>query len=244
MTRKTRWIAGISAAVVVVAAGAGFALWQVFAGDAPPPVALTSLPPSSASSASGSASSGGGSADGTWTIDAASGSLADGSSTYAGYRVQEELSGIGANTAVGRTQNVTGSMTIDGTTITDLEITVDMATLASDDDRRDNSLRERGLQTGQFPTATFTLTQPIEVGDVPKDGQAIEVSAVGDLTLHGVTKQVSVPIHAQIDGDTIQAIASVDVALADYDIEAPTGFLVLSIADTGTIELHLLFQKA
>jgi polyisoprenoid-binding protein YceI len=141
MTRKTRWIAGISAAVVVVAAGAGFALWQVLAGDAPPPVALTSLPPSSASSASGSASSAGDGADGTWTIDAASGSLADGSSTYAGYRVQEELSGIGANTAVGRTQNVTGSMTIDGTTITDLEITVDMTTLASDDDRRDNSLR-------------------------------------------------------------------------------------------------------
>jgi polyisoprenoid-binding protein YceI len=244
MTRKTRWVAGITAAVVVVAAGAGFALWQVFAGDAPPPVALTSLPPSSASSASGSASSGGGGADGTWTIDAASGSLADGSSTYAGYRVQEELSGIGANTAVGRTQNVTGSMTIDGTTITDLEIKVDMTTLASDDDRRDNSLRERGLQTGQFPTATFTLTQPIEVGDVPKDGQTIEVTAVGDLTLHGVTKQASVPIQAQIDGDTIQAIASADVALADYDIEAPTGFLVLSIADTGTIELHLLFQKA
>jgi polyisoprenoid-binding protein YceI len=244
MTRKTRWIAGISAAVVVVAAGAGFALWQVLAGDAPPPVALTSLPPSSASSASGSASSAGDGADGTWTIDAASGSLADGSSTYAGYRVQEELSGIGANTAVGRTQNVTGSMTIDGTTITDLEITVDMTTLASDDDRRDNSLRERGLQTGQFPTAAFTLTQPIEVGDVPKDGQTIEVTAVGDLTLHGGTKQVSVPIQAQIDGDTIQAIASVDVALADYDIEAPTGFLVLSIADTGTIELHLLFQKA
>jgi polyisoprenoid-binding protein YceI len=244
MKRKTRWIVGISAAVVVVAAGAGFALWQVFAGDAPPPVALTSLPPSSASAASGSASSGGGGADGTWTIDAGSGSLADGSSTYAGYRVQEELSGIGANTAVGRTQNVSGSMTIDGTTITDLEITVDMTTLASDDDRRDNSLRERGLQTDQFPTATFALTQPIEVGDAPKDGQTIEVTAVGDLTLHGVTKQVSVPIQAQIDGDTIQAIASVDVALADYDIEPPTGFLVLSIADTGTIELHLLFQKA
>jgi polyisoprenoid-binding protein YceI len=244
MTRTTRWIAGISAAVVVVAVGAGFALWQVFAGDAPPPVALTSLPPSSASSASSSASSGSGGADGTWTIDATSGSLADGSSTYAGYRVQEELSGIGANTAVGRTQTVTGSMTIDGTTITDLEITVDMTSLASDDDRRDNSLRERGLQTDQFPTATFTLTQPIDVGDAPKDGETIEVTAVGDLTLHGVTKQVSVPIQAQIDGDTIQAIASVDVALADYDIERPTGLLVLSIADTGTIELHMLFQNA
>jgi polyisoprenoid-binding protein YceI len=241
MTRKARWVAGISAALVVVAAGAGFALWQVFAGDAPPPVALTTLP---ASASASSTASGDGGADGTWTVDATSGSLADGSSTYAGYRVQEQLSGIGANTAVGRTQSVTGSMTIDGTTITDLEVTVDMTTLASDDDRRDNSLRDRGLQTDQFPTATFTLTEPIEVGDVPKDGQTIEVMAVGDLTLHGVTKQVSVPIQAQIGGGRIQAIATIDVALADYDIEAPTGFLVLSIADTGTIELHLLFQKA
>jgi len=231
--------------VVVVAAVAGFALWQVFGGDAPPPVALTSLSASPSSTASGTSSgSGAGGNDGTWAVDTASGSLADGSSTYAGYRVQEELSGIGANTAVGRTQGVTGSMTIDGTTITDLEITVDMTTLASDDDRRDNSLRERGLETDRFPTATFTLTQPIEVGDVPKDGQTMEVTAVGDLTLHGVTKQVSVPIQAQIDGDRIQAIASIDVALSDYDIEAPTGFLVLSIADTGTIELHLLFEKA
>jgi hypothetical protein len=33
-------------------------------------------------------------------------------------------------------------------------------------------------------------------------------------------------------------------ALADHDIEPPTGFLVLSIADTGTVELHLLFARA
>ena len=62
--------------------------------------------------------------------------------------------------------------------------------------------------------------------------------------LHGVTKQGSVPIQAEITGDRIQAIASFDVALADYDIEPPTGVVILSIADTGTIELHLLFLKA
>jgi len=242
MTRRTRWIAGVATVVVLVAAGAGFAVWQVFGGDAPPPVALSSLA-SSTSSATSTSSGGASGLDGTWTIDAASGSLADGSSTYAGYRVQEQLSGIGANTAVGRTQQVSGSMTIDGTTIAALDITVDMTTLASDDDRRDNSLRDRGLETDRFPTATFSLTEPIEVGSKPADGQTLKLTAVGDLTLHGVTKQVSVPIQAQRSGDTIQAIASVDVALADYDIQPPTGFLVLSIADTGTIELHLLFQK-
>jgi hypothetical protein len=59
-----------------------------------------------------------------------------------------------------------------------------------------------------------------------------------------VTRSVEVSIQAQRNGNEIEAIGSVDVALTDYGIEAPTGFLVLSIANTGTIELHLLFQPA
>jgi polyisoprenoid-binding protein YceI len=244
MTRKARWVTGIAAALVVVIAGAGFAFWQLFGGDAPAPAALTTLPASTASSSTSASGSSGESVGGTWTIDAASGSLADGSSTYAGYRVQEELSGVGANTAVGRTQNVSGTMTIEGTTLMALEVTVDMTTLQSDKTQRDDQLRMRGLETDRFPTATFTLTQPIEVGQEPKAGETVELTAVGDLTLHGVTKQVSVPLQAVVSDGEIQAIASFDVALADYHIEKPTGFLILSIADTGTIELHLLFQKA
>ena len=102
-----------AAAVVVVLAIGGFLLWQVFGGSTPEAASLSSPSLSPAGSASGSAPA---SLDGTWTIDDSTGSLAEGTSTFAGYRVQEELSGIGANTAVGRTQNVTGSMTIDGTT--------------------------------------------------------------------------------------------------------------------------------
>ena len=46
----------------------------------------------------------------------------------------------------------------------------------------------------------------------------------GDLTLHGVTRIVEVSIQAQRNGDEIEAIGNVDVALTDYAIEAPTGF--------------------
>ena len=241
VSRRTKIVGGIVAAVAVVAVG-GVLLWQVFGGDAPAAVSLSSPEAANSAGASqgGSATSG---LAGTWTVDDTTGSLADGSSTFAGYRVQEQLSTIGANTAVGRTQNVTGSMTIDGTTITALSINVDMTTLQSDESRRDESLRSRGLETDAFPTATFTLTQPIDVGKHPKDGERIEVTAVGDLTLHGVTKSVQVPIQAQVKGGEIEAIASVDVVLADYQITPPTGFLVLSIADQGKIEMHLLFQK-
>lgn len=119
-----------------------------------------------------------------------------------------------------------------------------MTTLVSDESRRDNSIRTRGLETSAFPTATFDLTEPIEIGKTPKAGDTFDVDAVGDLTLHGVTQEVTVPIQAKWTGDRIEAVASFDVALTDYDIDPPTGFLVVSIVDKGTIELHLLFQKA
>src|SRR3989454_909902 len=243
MTRKTRVVVGAAVVFVLVLGAGGFALWQLFGGSDPPPVALSSV--SSSTDPSPTATGGpGGSLDGTWTIDATSGSLAEGTSSFAGYRAKEELAGTGANTAVGRTQNVSGSMTIDGTAITAMQVTVDMTTLQSDDSRRDERLRTDGLQTDEFPTATFTLTEPIEVGSVPKERQTIQAVVVGDLTLHGVTRSVRVSIQAQRNGDEIEAIGSVGVALTDYGIQAPTGFLVLSIAYTGTIELHLLFQRA
>ena len=69
----------------------------------------------------------------------------------------------------------------------------------------------------------------------------VEATATGDLTLHGVTREVEVPIQARWNGATIEVVSSFDVALVDHDIEAPVGFLVLSIADTGTVELQLLF---
>jgi polyisoprenoid-binding protein YceI len=240
-SRKGIWIAVAVAAVIAVAVVGAFAL-GVFGGDEPEEVALSSP----TAEATDTASDGGGetgSADGTWVVDATSGSLADGTSTFAGYRIDEELGGVGTNTAVGRTQDVEGSMTVEGTTIAELSVTVDMTTLTSDDDRRDGQLAERGLETASFPTATFELTEPIELDEVPTQGQTITAEAGGDLTLHGVTNEVTVPIEARWDGDTIEAVASFEVALAGYDIEPPVGFLVLSIAETGTVEMHLLFVR-
>ena len=179
-----------------------------------------------------------------WSIDTQSGSFSDFTSTFAGYRMKEELGGIGAHTAVGRTPNVDGSLTIDGTSITAMKVTVDMTTLTSDDHRRDMSIHERGLETDRFPTATFELTQPIDVGSVPTAGKELNLEATGNLTLHGVTKQVTVPIKAQWTGSRIEAVASFPVALADYDITPPVGFLVLSLADQGQVEMHLLFEKS
>lgn len=135
-------------------------------------------------------------------------------------------------------------MTLTDSRVTSLDVSVDMTTLTSDDDRRDGQLHERGLETDAFPTATFSLTQPIDIVKPPGVGETVDATASGDLSLHGVTKQVTVPVQARWNGTEIEIAGSVDITIADYGIERPVGFIVLLIADTGTIEFHLLFDRA
>jgi len=181
---------------------------------------------------------------GTWKVDTSLGSFSDFSSSFVGYRVQEQLASIGANTAVGRTPDVTGMMTISGTTVTAAEFTADLTTLRSDDDRRDGQLRRQGIETATYPTATFKLTSPLDFRGIPADESTITATAIGDFTLHGVTRSVHVELEAKRSADVIVVTGSLPIAFADYDITKPQGFVVLSIDDHGTMEFQLLFTRA
>ena len=218
---------------------------------APPPVGLGSPEPGASAAAtaaplpSGStATIGPGGLDGTWTIDTSIGSFSGFSSSFVGYRVDETFTDQSANTAVGRTPNVSGSLTLAGPTISAVDVTADLTTLESDDDRRDGQLRRQAIQTEQFPASTFKLTSPIDLGSVPAEGATISATVAGELTLHGVTKTVEVPIEATLSGDVVTVIGRIEILFADYDIERPTSFLVLSIEDNGTMEFQLHFRKA
>lgn len=182
--------------------------------------------------------------DGTWTIDPSIGSFGDFSSSFVGYRVEETLANVGANTAVGRTPQVSGSLVLVGSTITSVDVTADLTGLKSDDDRRDGQLARQAIQTSQFPQATFRLTSPIELGSAPPDGQTVNATATGELTLHGLTRTVEVPLQARLSGDVVTVAGLIDLLFADYGIERPTSFVVLSIEDHGTMELQLHFRHA
>ncbi|HEY8217116.1 MAG TPA: YceI family protein [Acidimicrobiia bacterium] len=240
MSRKWWYVIG---ALVLVVAVAGFGIWYfVFRDDSPPAVSIDRASESIDKKESGKSEPARG-LDGTWKIDTSIGSFADFTSSFAGYRVQEELASIGAKTAVGRTPNVDGSFTIDRKEIPKAEFTVDMSTLKSDEDRRDGAIRSQAIETARFPTSTFTLTKPITLDQLPTEGQKISVDATGDLTLHGVTKKVTIPLQAQRTGNVIAVTGQVDIPFADFDIAKPTSFAVLSIEDHGILEVQLFLTK-
>jgi polyisoprenoid-binding protein YceI len=246
----------------VLAAGAlllgAFGIYYLFLRpEGPAAVADATLPPVATdapteAAATGSASAepaatdpgDGTSLDGTWTIDPSIGSFSDFTGSFVGYRVQEELAGIGAQTAVGRTPDVSGSMTVAGTAVTAATIEADLTTLKSDDQNRDRQLGRQGIQSDQFPTATFTITAPIELGSIPADGQEIEVTATGQLTLHGQTQDVEVPMKARLSGDVVAVSGSIPILFADYGIEKPESFKVLSVDDNGVMEFQVFFSRA
>jgi polyisoprenoid-binding protein YceI len=241
-SRRPLWLVAGIVAIALIAGGA-YGLWYVFfRPSGPAAIADSTLTvPSSAAGASAPLTGG---TSGTWKVDTSIGSFSDFTDSWVGYRVQEQLASIGGNTAVGRTPDVSGSLTVDGTKITAVDIQADLTSLKSDDDRRDGQLARQGIQTASFPTATFKLTSPIDLGSVPADGQEVSVTATGDLTLHGQTKSVQFPLKAKLSGSTVVVTGSLDIAFADYGIQKPNSFMVLSIADTATIELQLFFTKS
>lgn len=257
MTRGRKaayWIGGIIAGLVLLVVGGTWAYIHVFSSDPEPAFSLntgtTTAPNPTTTSTAGATASTSGAAS-TATTAATSSSADDGSSndrstwqvadgSQAGYRVKEVLFGQ-STTAVGRTSDVTGSITLDGATVPSGTFSVDMTTVQSDKSQRDGQFQDRIMETSTYPTSTFKLTKPIELGSVPAEGQQIAAKATGDLTLHGTTKTVTFDVQAKKAGSTIQVVGQIPIVFADYNIPNPS-FGPASTDDNGILEFSLVFS--
>jgi polyisoprenoid-binding protein YceI len=119
-----------------------------------------------------------------------------------------------------------------------------MATVTSDEGRRDNQFRGRIMDTDTFPTATFALAEPIGIGSVPTDSKTTRaVTAKGDLTLRGKTRRVTMTLQSRWDGTSIRTVGQLPVVFADYDVPNPS-FPGVSTEDHGIMEVSLIFTRS
>jgi polyisoprenoid-binding protein YceI len=242
-----RWLqVALILAVLGGAAGGGYLLWVVFLHPAGP-AAVTGdglALPSVSGGPLPTPDPPGSQIERSWKVDTSIGSFADFTSSFVGYRVQEELVGIGGNTAVGRTPDVSGSMTTVGLTLTAAQFTANLQGLVSDESQRDSRLRQQSLETDRFPSATFVLTEPITLPADSVPGEIRSVTARGDLTLHGQTHPIEIQLTGKLAGEVLVVVGSLDLTFADFGIEKPESFKVLSVADHGIMEVQLLLTQA
>src|SRR3989442_7629247 len=221
--RRNLILGGVAGTALLGAVALGIGYFVVFAGSSPQKLALSS--PTATPSSTASSDSTPSAAAGSWTV--ASGS-------QAGYRVREQLAGLSApSDAVGRTSSVHGSITIaaDGSTysVTAASITVDVNTPTSDRSVRDQRIHRMGLESDRYPTATFVISTPIALPADAGNGQAFRISATGALTLHGVTRTVTIPIDARLSGSQIELVGSITFPFSDFGMTRPGigGFVVV-----------------
>lgn len=212
------------------------------------PAAATEAPAGGSPDASAEASAAS-AADGPVTPDSLAGAWAVTEGSVVGYRVREQLGGVTALTdAVGRTSDVTGQATLagagDSVQVTAASFTADVTTLKSDNDRRDARIRQMGIESDSYPEASFTLTAPIDVPAPALTGATAQVTLTGDLTIHGVTKPVSIPAQARLTDGVVEIVGSLTFPFADFGMTPPSVGDFVKVEPDATLEFLLRLARA
>jgi polyisoprenoid-binding protein YceI len=156
------------------------------------------------------------------------------------YRVREQLASLDfPSDAVGETRSIQGQVVVhpDGTVDREASrIVIDMTSLESDQDRRDNFLRRNTLETERHPTLTLI---PIALrglpNPLPAEGEHRFV-IVAEMVLKGVTHPTTWDVQATFANGAVLGQASTILTFDRLGLEKPRVRSVLSVADDIRLE--------
>jgi polyisoprenoid-binding protein YceI len=167
--------------------------------------------------------------------------------TKARYKVREQLAGIDfPSDAVGSTEAVTGMLIInpDGSFDPKSKLSVDLKTLSSDQSMRDGYIQGRTLETEKFPTLELVPKRATGLATpVPASGQA-GFRLVSDVTMHGVTKEVTWTVVSTFGNDAIAGRATTTVDFATFNMTKPSLARLLSVDDKIELEVEYRFKRS
>lgn len=231
---------GAGAALVLVLGVIAFVYFVVFPTSSPPRFKLATTPAAQAGKPAPASPAADGKLAGSWAI-------APGSA--AGYRVREKLAFLPAQSdAVGRTSSITGSATLKGPNdaleVNAASFAVDLRTLKSDRSLRDEKLHSVGIESDTYPTATFVLHQPIALPRTAPAGSAFHVNATGALSLHGVTRQETIPLSMRLSGTQLEAVGSITFPWSDFEMTAPSIAGFVNVTEHATMEFDLRLARS
>src|SRR5258706_5555967 len=150
---------------------------------------------------------------------------ADPESSLVTIRVREQLAGFTSmSDAVLTTSAISGGigLTRDGRITADTVLRVDLSTIASDEARRDNFIKQETLNVARYPTAevtvvgTYGLPQPL-----PVSGEWT-FTLVTSMTVHDTTHEVRWDVTGQRVGREIRATARTTVHFGDFGLQRPS----------------------
>ncbi|MGE5175519.1 MAG: YceI family protein [Hyphomicrobiales bacterium] len=151
----------------------------------------------------------------------------------------------------GKTDRIEGEITADPEDLGDsatVRLEVDLASLDTGIDKRNQHMREKHLETDKYPRAIFTgvvIRGPNPARLAP--GKEVPLDVEGTFSLHGVERRihpaVSVTLLEGPGPPRLRIHATFPVSLADYGITRPE-FLFLKLSDTQDVEVEAVASSA
>lgn len=221
---RPRWrgrlaIGGVVVALILVASLVLLSSLQSLVGTPPPALAM---PVAALGDERGTTP-----LDGIWNA---------GPGSIAGYRLPLSMLGQRVMLA-GRTDEVWGSMTVSGTSVSSGSFTVSLARVVSGPTQR------KAAGADAYPTAAFVLVRPVELSAIPPNGVVRQFTAIGNLTMHGVARSVTLTASARRTGGTIDVLADIPVVFTDWSISIPDYGALGTPQSPSTLEVLLRLTR-
>jgi polyisoprenoid-binding protein YceI len=172
--------------------------------------------------------------------------IMDGSASY---KVTEQFVGINFPTdAIGASTTAAGTLVIapDGSISPGSKLTIDLRNLKSDQEQRDTFVKTRTLETDKYPLAEFVPTKiqglPVMI---PTQGQnAFQLT--GNLTIHGVTKEVTFQGIVVFGRDTtvVAGLAKSSFTFETFGLTKPSIGRLMSVDDKIDLDLTFKFKRS
>jgi polyisoprenoid-binding protein YceI len=168
--------------------------------------------------------------------------------TRASYRVTEQFVGINfPSDAVGATETVTGTLYLNADGTIDSaksKMMIDLRTLKSDQDMRDNYLRTRTFEVEKAPMVEFVPKRIQGVpSPLPVQGQA-GFQLTGDMTVKGTTSEVTWNGIATFSQQQVAGRASTNFDFAKFGLAKPAIGRLMSVDDKIVLELEFRLKRS
>ena len=109
-----------------------------------------------------------------------------------------------------------------------VRLTIDAASYNSNIGLRDEDVQENYLEVEQFPLITFTSTGIENGKKTPSPEKPREFTITGILELHGVKKEIRVPVKLTQEGKRITVEGNTIIMFDDFNITTPVLLFIRS----------------
>lgn len=150
----------------------------------------------------------------------------------------------------GTAEGINGALTLDPRNVAGIRgtISAQVSTMKTGNSTRDGHLRsDQWLDAAKYPTISFTVTS---VKDVKINGASATGTALGNFTMHGITKTVSVPFtlkyieesaktRERAPGDLVMLTAEFSISLKDFNVAGSRGTIGSKVGETIVVKAQL-----